>query len=137
MRDDLLDVTDFQSNKTSFSDLQEWNQTVVLFEALKTLNATDAATLLQYRGKPITPDVAHHLHSMIEQSGAIKQNQKADQRSAWSVTQCPRVSCWLKTCTLWRRYGDYFFFEGVDGEVFFKSSSLFTWSVAMFNFDLR
>ena len=76
MRDDLLDIADPNSNKTYFSDLQEGNQTVVLFEALQRMNANDAATLLQYRGKPISKDIAQHLYTIIEQSGAIDATKK-------------------------------------------------------------
>ena len=71
MRDDLLDIIDLNTNKTYFSDLQEGNQTIVLYEALQRLETNDAQKLLSYRWKRIDKETAIHLLTLIEQSWAI------------------------------------------------------------------
>ena len=95
MRDDLLDIIDLNTNKTYFSDLQEGNQTIVLYEALQRLETNDAQKLLSYRWKRIDKETAIHLLTLIEQSWAIdatKEQINALLESSKSILQ--ELSVW-------------------------------------------
>lgn len=74
MRDDLLDITwtDGHDNKTRFSDLSEWNQTIVLHEALKKVSPQNKALILSHRCKKISPEDISIISKIIEDSGALE-----------------------------------------------------------------
>lgn len=74
MRDDLLDITwtDGHDNKTRFSDLSEWNQTIVLHEALQRVSKEDKSIILSYRCKEISPEDITKISQIIEASWALE-----------------------------------------------------------------
>lgn len=72
MRDDLMDILDPQSNKTSFSDHQEGNQTAILLYALEHATSNQKAFLLQTRGQELTDTDREELKTIFEETGAIE-----------------------------------------------------------------
>lgn len=73
LRDDLLDVTDPWRNKTCFSDLKEWNQTVILHKTYQAVSAEEKAFILQYRWKDFDTTIEQQIFWLIEQSWAIQE----------------------------------------------------------------
>lgn len=74
MRDDLLDITwtNGHDNKTRFSDLTEWNQTIVLYEVLQRVKPEEKELILSHRSKKISPEDIEILWKIIENSGALE-----------------------------------------------------------------
>jgi len=72
MRDDLLDITDRNTNKTYFSDLQEWNQTIIWDEVLKRVSPEHKTMILSCRGQQIDSSKQEEIYTIIENSGAIE-----------------------------------------------------------------
>lgn len=70
LRDDYLDLIGGHDNKTCFSDLQEGNQTLLLWYALEHLTPADRELLASYRWKQLTPDEQGIATNLIKQAGA-------------------------------------------------------------------
>jgi geranylgeranyl pyrophosphate synthase len=74
VRDDLLDITwtHGHENKTRFSDLSEWNQTLVLTNILNAVTPQEKELILSHRSKKISPEDIEILWKIIENSGALE-----------------------------------------------------------------
>jgi len=66
MRDDLLDWIPNKEWKTKMSDIQEWNQTVVMLTCHEHFSETDFTTLLWYRGQQLDESQISELKSLFE-----------------------------------------------------------------------
>lgn len=76
MRDDLLDIIDQNTNKTYFSDLQEWNQTIIWDEVLKRVTPEQEAMILTCRWQQIDTNKQQKIYEIIQRSGAIEETKK-------------------------------------------------------------
>ncbi|USN55330.1 MAG: polyprenyl synthetase family protein [Candidatus Peribacteria bacterium] len=76
MRDDLLDIIAGHDNKTSYSDLVEGNQTIVLYYALQSLEEPYRSQLLNYRGKHLSESDIQIINQLFAQSGAIEKTKQ-------------------------------------------------------------
>ncbi len=73
MRDDLMDVIETDSNKTPFSDLKEWNQTILFHETFKRISQEDKVFILSYRWKDFGSDIQEKIITIINNSWAIEE----------------------------------------------------------------
>jgi geranylgeranyl pyrophosphate synthase len=74
IRDDYLDITGTHGheNKTRFSDLSEWNQTLVLTTILETVTKSHRELILSHRWKKISPEDISKISAIIEESWALE-----------------------------------------------------------------
>lgn len=71
IRDDLLDILESETDKTTFADVQEWQQTYLTYY-IKTSGTNIQQELLEkYTGKQLSPEAIVELKQMFFESGAI------------------------------------------------------------------
>lgn len=76
MRDDLLDVIQPKANKTRFSDLQEGNQTVLLYETLQHVSQEQKNAIIACRGQSLTQQQQKNILNIMTESWAIERTKQ-------------------------------------------------------------
>ena len=71
MRDDYLDIIGGDKTKSTFSDIQEWQQTYFTNYIFENWTAQQQELLKSCMGKPLDDEQIHVLQTMFENSGAI------------------------------------------------------------------
>lgn len=66
-----MDLIGGHDNKTCFSDLNEGNQTLLLWYALAHLEKNESEQLASYRGKLLSPQEQATATLLIQRSGAL------------------------------------------------------------------